>query len=141
MALNFVSVEDYVAITNLMGLYQHLVDEGDEEGWTELFTEDGQFFGLPEEIAPAESLRGREGLKQIPRFSKQVFDGKFRHHIGSFTASYGSNNDEAFARYYMLATSWLASQGPKMEMFAVVKTHLVRINGEWKIKSNTMTPL
>lgn len=141
MALKLVSTDDYISIANLMGAYQHLVDEGDEEGWVDLFTEDGRFHGLPEAVAPADSLIGREGLKQIPRFSKQIFNGKYRHHMGSLTVAYGEHQDEAFARYYILATSWLPEQGPKMEMFALVETHLVKVDGEWKIKSNTMTPL
>lgn len=141
MTAKQISTDDYVAIANLMGKYQHLVDEGDEEGWTDLFTENCAFYGLPEAVASPESLRTREGLKQIPRFAKQFFNGKYRHHLGSFTVDYGINEDEAFARYYILATSWLPEQAPKMEMFALVKTHLVRIDSEWKIKSNTMTPL
>lgn len=141
MSLKLVSVEDYVAIINLMGAYQHLVDDGEEDKWVELFTEDGAFYGLPEAVGPPESFRGREGLKQIPRFAKQVFNGKYRHHMGSFFVEYGDNTDEAFARYYILASSWMVEQGGKMEMFALVKTHLVRVSGEWKIKSNTMTPL
>src|ERR1044072_3805681 len=98
MALNLVTPEDYAAILNLMGAYQHLVDAGDEEGWAGLFTEDGAFLGLP--AAPPEAFVGREGLKAIPRMNLAQAGGRFRHNMLSFTARYGDTHDEAFASYY-----------------------------------------
>lgn len=141
MALKLVSSEDYAAIANLMGAYQQLVDQGNEDGYADLFTEDGAFIGLPEALGPSESFRGREGLKRVPRLTVTFFGGKFRHHMGSFSAEYGASRDEAFARYYILATSWVPAQGPKLEQFVDVVTHLVRIDGAWKIKSNTMSAM
>src|SRR5690349_3599799 len=66
MSGKLASTEDFVSIQNLMGLYQWCVDEGDEEGYSNLFCEDGAMLGLPEVMGPPESFRGREGLKRIP---------------------------------------------------------------------------
>ena len=134
MGIKLVSVEDYVQITNLMGAYQHLVDEGDGEGWADLFTEDGGFYGVPG--APPDAFRGREGLKQIPAATRER---GARHLTGSLSVRYGDSKDEAFARYY--AVLFAFEDGPGVDMFVIVDTHLVRVGDEWKIRSNTMKPL
>lgn len=137
MALNFVNAEDNSAILNIMGKYQHLVDDGDEEGWADLFTEDGAFLGLGGD----DEYRGREGLKKIPRLSIAQSGGKFRHNMCSFSAEYGQDTDEVFARYYMIGTVGQSGEGVHVAMQVDVRTHLVRIGGSWKIKTNHMTTL
>jgi hypothetical protein len=134
MAVKPVSAEDFINIFNLLGVYQSLVDEGDEEGWTGLFTEDGLFTGL------WEPFRGREGLKTITDGTR-AYNGKMRHLTGSLSIQYGATKDEAFARYYSLVTTWVKSEGPQFFMMAVCNVHLLRLNGEWKIKSNTIQNL
>jgi hypothetical protein len=141
MSFKPVSLEDYVAITNMMGAYQHMVDSGDEDGFADLFTDDGAFLGMPEKYAPVNSFRGRQGLKRIPRLTMAAYGGKFRHHVGSFTVSYGHTEDTAIARYYNLAATCVEGQGPKIEMVVDVTTQLVRTDGSWRIKTNTMKPL
>jgi uncharacterized protein (TIGR02246 family) len=139
MVADLVTPEDYAAILNLMGAYQHLVDAGDEDGWADLFTEDGAFIGLPG--APPEGYVGREGLKAIPRLNLAQAGGRFRHNLSSFTARYGDTHEEAFARYYMIGTVSPPGAGTSVVMQVDVATHLVRIDGAWKIKTNTMTAL
>jgi hypothetical protein len=140
MALKLVSTEDFSALMNFMGAYQHIVDSGDEDTYADLFTEDGAFLGLPEELGPPESFRGREGLKRIPRFSWATYAGRYRHNMCSFTAEYGDSTDVALARYYVLATTSAAGE-PLRVAQVIVNTHLLRIGGQWKIKSNRMTML
>jgi len=123
MSGTLVSPEDFIGIFNLMGTYQHLVDEGDEDAWADLFTGDGEFLGLPG--APPDAFRGREGLKQIPRASAPIGG---RHLMGSFSAQYGDSKDEAHARYYVLFVT--CKDEPKMNMLALVRTHLVRVDGD-----------
>jgi ketosteroid isomerase-like protein len=140
MTLKLVSSEDFIVLSNLMGAYQHIVDSGDEDAYADLFTEDGAFLGLPEEVGPPDSFRGREGLKKIPRFSQAVYAGKYRHNMCSFSAEYGDTKDVALARYYVVTTASAAGQPPTIAQF-IVNTHLVRSKDGWKIKSNRMTPL
>lgn len=133
MVRKFVSVEDFISIFNLMGTYHWLVDE-DAEGneWASLFTEDCFFSGIP-----PKTFYGHEGLKKIAA-AVGTFQGKYRHLSGNYSIEYGATKDEAYARYYTLTTTWLKEQGPKLDDLALAKVHLVRINGEWKIKSNTI---
>lgn len=141
MVANPVSPEDYAAIVNLMGIYQHLVDAGDEDGWADLFTEDGAFLGLPEAVAPGGGFTGREALKQVPRMNIASSGGRFRHNICSFGAQYGASPDEVFARYYMIGTVSPPGAGTSVAMQVDVTTHLVRQGDGWKIKSNRMAML
>jgi hypothetical protein len=141
MALDLVTPEDYSAILNLMGTYQHLVDDGDEEGWADLFTDDGAFLGLSGDHAPADGFTGREGLKRVPRLNIAQSGGRFRHNLCSLGARYGETRDEAIARYYMLGTISTPGQATTVLMEVDVSTHLVRIEGQWKIRSNRMTML
>jgi len=137
MAIKTVSVEDFISIFNLMGTYQHLVDDGDSEGWASLFTPDGGFIGgLPDPYV------GTEELKKIPELVRNTFKDKMRHLSGNYSITYGESKDEAYARYYSLVTTWIKDQGgPQFFQLSLCTVHLVRISGEWKIKSNTVKNL
>jgi hypothetical protein len=130
-----VSLEDFVALQNLLGRYQWLVDGGDSEGWAALWTEDGVFSG-----GTAEPFAGHAALKQVPAWVKSGWNGKMRHHTGSLWAEYGASQDEAIVHFYNLVTTWNEAQ-PKLFTFAVCEMRLLRRGGEWKIKSNTVTSL
>src|SRR5262245_54872589 len=41
------SVEDKLAINELLALYSHTLDNGDDEGWVQLFTEDAVWEAFP----------------------------------------------------------------------------------------------
>ena len=70
-----VSTDDYVAISDHLARYCWLVDEGDEEGWIALFTEDGVFTGVtPEPVV------GREALRQVVRAALVGGTGEQQHH-------------------------------------------------------------
>jgi hypothetical protein len=124
-----ISVEDWVDISNLLGKYQWLVDECDEDGWSGLFTEDGVFEGL------GPIFRGREELKQIPRASTQ-FNGFARHLPGSLWMEYGATQDEVLVRLYTMISMWAPE--PQFLQFALATMHLVRRDGGWLVKSNTI---
>jgi hypothetical protein len=132
MARKFVSVEDYVNISNMMATYMWLVDSGDEEGWGDLFTEDAIFYGVPHE-----TRYGREEIKKIAWFTGQM-GGTYRHLSGNHSIEYGETTDEAYFRYYALMTTWVKAQGPQFDNMALAETHLVRVGDGWKIKTNTV---
>lgn len=130
-----VSVEDFISIVHLLGEYQFLVDEGDEDGWTSLFVEDGFFAGLL-----PDPLVGREAMKAIPQ-SVGGYKGKMRHLSGNYNIRYGETTDEAIARFYSLVSTWIRGEDPRMFEMAVCEAHLLRIGDEWMLKSNTMRGL
>ncbi len=130
-----ISVEDHIAIQNLIGEYQWLVDGGDSEGWAQLWTVDGAFIG-----GATESFIGHAALKQVPTWVKSSWNGQLRHTTGSLFIRYGASVDEAVAKYYNLVTTW-HEEPPALFVCALSEMTLVRISGEWKIKSNVVTNL
>jgi len=56
-----ITTDDYVAIQNVLGEYQWHVDDGDSDGWADLWTEDGAFIG-----GATEPFVRREELKKVP---------------------------------------------------------------------------
>jgi hypothetical protein len=130
-----VSVEDFVALQNLVGKYQWLVDSGDSEGWAALWTEDGAFVG-----GATEPFIGHEELKRVPAWVRDGWGGKLRHLTGSLYAEYGADENEAIVRYYNLVTTW-NGEVPKLFTLSVSQMRLVRRAGEWKIAANDVTNL
>jgi hypothetical protein len=130
-----VTVEDYVAVMNLIGEYQWLVDNGDAEGWANLWTEDGVFSG-----GTVETYVGREQLKKIPEWVKNGWGGKLRHHAGSCFMKYGADTNEMIANHYNLVTTWNV-QPPQLFSFSLSEIVFVRQGDDWKIKSKTTVPL
>jgi len=123
------STADIAAIGNHMGRYCWLVDEGEAEAWANLWTEDGVFTG----ISP-EPVVGREQLKHIPITAFKDHGGKLRHMIGQIYVEYGSNENEAIAKFYNLVTEW--QNGGKFFVMALCTVLLVRAGDGWKIKRN-----
>jgi len=120
---------DFVAIENLLGKYQWLVDEADCDGWAALFMEDGVF-----DSAFTGQYRGHARLREVPAATRDMFQNKMRHQMGSLQMEYGADSDEVFVRYYNLVTTWMRDEGAKFFCMALYSTHLVRTGGEWKIK-------
>lgn len=130
-----ISVEDFVAIQNLIGEYQWCVDGGDAEGWADLFLEDGAFLG-----GVTEPVVGREALKAIPPWVQQTWGGRLRHTTGSMHMRYGESTDEVICRYYNLVTTW-HEEPPQLFTFALSEMRLARRPEGWKIRSNTVENL
>jgi hypothetical protein len=131
MAAGKISVEDWVAIANLIGRYYWLVDENQADAWADLFVEDGAFVGLGREF------RGREGLKQVPALYAPM-GGRLRHSPAAIWIEYGATTDEALARYHTVVTTWMAEPGPELMEMALCDLSLVRAGGGWKIRANNV---
>lgn len=128
-----VSTEDYVAISDHLARYCWMVDDGDEEGWIALWTEDGVFAGLtPEPIA------GREALRGVVRMAQANGPGKTRHMVANLMCDYRDGRDRVLASYYNYVTNW--AQGGRMVVMALSKVQLERSgpenDGGWLIRRN-----
>jgi hypothetical protein len=121
-----VTVEDFVAIQQLVGEYQWRVDEGDD-GWIDFWLEDGVFDGGGEQV-----FRGHDALLGVPRWVKAGWDGSLRHLTGSFFVRYGDTDAVAIARYYNFVSTWDEAQ-PKMFTMALSTMRLERRGAGWKI--------
>ena len=123
-----VSTDDFVSISDFLGRYCWRVDQGDEEGWAALWTDDAVFAGVtPEPVV------GREALKGIVRMSFAGSGGTIRHQIGSLNCDYdGDSKDVAIARYYNLVTNWM--QGGAFTCSAASTVRLLRHGDSWLIE-------
>jgi 3-phenylpropionate/cinnamic acid dioxygenase small subunit len=124
-----VSTEDYVAISDHLARYCWMVDDGDEEGWIGLWTEDGVFAGLtPEPIVGSEALRG------VVRMAQASGPGKTRHMVANLMCDYRDGHDSVLASYYNFVTNW--AQGGRMVVMALSRVQLERSGAGWLIRRN-----
>jgi ketosteroid isomerase-like protein len=130
-----ISVEDFIAIQNLIGDYQWCVDGGDAEGWADLFLEDGAFLG-----GVTEPVVGRAALRTIPTWVLETWGGNLRHTTGSLHMRYGETTDAVIARYYSLVTNW-NEDPPQLFTMSLSEMRLVRRPSGWRIQSNTVRNL
>lgn len=128
MSLAKVSVEDRLDAYDMLARYCLLIDEGDCEGWLDLWEEDGLFFGTRRE-----PVWGHEGLRSAPEMNLAA---GMRHFMINLTCEYGETHDDLIVRGYNLVIGWLAE--PKLVANAVVRYHLIRRADTWKIKSNVV---
>ncbi len=124
-----ISVADYVAIQNILGKYQWLVDEGDADGWASLFTEDGVFASAFLTDHPT----GHAQLKATVKETERMFGDRMRHLMGSCFMEYGATTDHVHVKYYSLVTTWKKDEGPRFFCFALYTTDLVQRDDGWKI--------
>jgi hypothetical protein len=125
-----VSTEDFVAVSDHLARYCWRVDEGDEDGWIALWTEDGVFTGIfPEPVA------GREALRGVVRASQAGGPGKTRHIVANLACDYADGHDRVLASYYNFVTNW--NDGARMTVMALSKVLLERQpGGGWLIRRN-----
>ncbi len=124
-----ISTEDHVAIADHLARYCWLVDEGDEDGWAALFTEDGVFTG----IAP-QPIVGREALRQVVRMAQANGPRKTRHIVANLFCDYQDGRDTVLAQYYNFVTNW--ADGARMTVLALSKAVLERCGEGWLIRRN-----
>ncbi len=123
-----VKTEDRSAIVELLARYCWLVDEGDGDGWANLWTKDGKFTGIPT------PMEGHDQLKHMPPGFYGLADGKLRHVITNIVVDAGKNADEATAKGYSSVYDVRAGAG-KLMGFARVTYDVVKQGGQWKIKA------
>lgn len=125
-----ISTDDYVAISDHLARYCWAVDEGDEEGWIGLWSEDGVFTGVtPEPVV------GREALRQVVRMAQASGPGKTRHMVANLACDYQDGRDVVLARYYNFVTNW--ADGARIQVLALCSVLLERKAGSgWLIRRN-----
>jgi len=124
-----ITTDDYVAISDLLGRYCWTIDEGDEDAWCALWTQDGFFSGVTPEPAV-----GHDALRQIVRMAWERGSGRIRHLYGSLTCDYGQSRDIVLSRYYNLVSFW--KDGGKLRCLGLTKMTLVRNGDSWLIQRN-----
>jgi len=132
-------VSDRLAIHELIARYAWTFDEGDVEGFANLFTEDGVF---ESNIFIGKPVKGRETVRAFCQYMQQVF-GKtniqIRHRLTNIVID-SLGGGKAKARYYLLDAMSNPDDPIKTPYGSVVpfhatqgvyKSELVKVNGKW----------
>lgn len=122
-----VSIEDNLAIQDLLGRYCWYFDDNHADEWAALYTEDGVFDAGP---AP---VQGTAALRELPQRTAASLNGALRHQVGNLYLEQ-EDADRITARYYNQVTNW--SEGGKLAMLALCTVDLVRTADGWKIRRN-----
>ncbi len=120
-----ISIENRLAIHELIAEYSHRVDNYRGEDWAELFVEDGRLTGVDPPM---------EGRQAFIDQSARLLGGptEYRHLITNVYVLPGATDERAGAMAYGTVADWGVSP-PKMAIFVEYRFDLVRRDGEWKI--------
>jgi len=128
-----VTIEDVLAVQDLLGRYCWYLDEGCGPEWAALFTADGIFEGTrPQPVC------GTAALAQVPVQLKAHGQGKMRHQVSNLHIVEGEHEDILIARFYNELSNWGAGGQPVM--LALSTATLVRNakDSPWLIQRNTI---
>jgi len=131
-------LEDRAAIEALMWRYARALDTFDADAYAAVYTEDGEF------KAGGTATKGREALRQMILNLKQNRNESSPPMYHMTTDSYIEFIDENTARHhsYWLTVFGAAGQGQAPRVAAAGRgvDELVRVNGQWLIKSRNVAP-
>lgn len=132
-----ISIEDRLAIQDMLGRYSWYFDEGQHKEWAALFTLDGVFEG-----ATPQPVQGREALARLVQGNAERTKGMLRHLSASMWMETGQDADTLIVRYYSQVSTW-GKGGGELMLMAVCTTVCVRdeANGSWLIRRNNVKVL
>ena len=133
MTYRDVPIADRVDIDNLFSSYAYLIDDGDADGWIDLFVDDGVF-----DVPGLNRFEGPEGLRNVCNMVIEGSQGNWRHSATNVLVTPGEHGDEVNVRMRTLVTDW--NQDPAGLQFNDYQGTLVRIAGHWRIKVLTAIP-
>ncbi len=120
-----ISLENRIAIYELIARYSFCVDNYRGEDWADLFLPDGRLVG--EDI----ELLGREGfIGQSDKLAAGPTE--YRHVITNVFVEEGASDEEAVAHAYGTVADW-ASVPAAMSIFVEYRYQMVKQDGQWKI--------
>jgi len=137
-------VQDRAAIEALMWRYVRALDTFDAAGYAAVFTEDGTFSGgNAQEHGRAELAKMIDGLKKnrADREAKGEKSAPMYHVIANHTIEFVGPNEARYNSYWMTVFGAVGQEVPTRVAAAGrgIDT-VVRVNGEWLIKSRDVAP-
>lgn len=142
--------QDRVEIEALMWRYVRALDSADENAYAAVFTEDGQFG------SGANAAKGREGLKKMVTDMKKTRAEReargepksppMHHVIMNHTIEFQDRDHATYHAYWATMFAAVPAAGAAAAMPARVAAvgrsvdELVRVNGQWLIKSRNVAP-
>jgi hypothetical protein len=133
---NPISIQDTLAVQDLLARYCWYLDQNRGAEWAALYTEDGVFEGTrPQPVC------GRPKLQEVPSQGWTYSKGTMRHQYTNLYIEAGSDENGLLVRFYNQVSTW--TEGYKPLMLASCTATLVRANANapWRIKRNTIEAL
>jgi hypothetical protein len=120
-----ISVENRIAVHELIAEYSHRVDNYRGKEWSELFLEDGRLIGVEQPLL---------GRKAFVDQSNRLKTGptEYRHLITNVYVLPGATDTAATAKAYGTVADW-AVVPPVMALFVEYRFSLVKQGEQWKI--------
>jgi len=119
------SLENRLAIHELIARYSHCVDNYRGVDWSELFTEDGSLVGMEPPLVGREAfVRQSDKLRAGPT--------EYRHIISNVYILPDATDEQAVARAYGTVVDWAASPA-SVAIFVEYRFELVKRGDSWKI--------
>jgi hypothetical protein len=120
-----ISVENRLAIHELIAQYSHCVDNYRGTEWSELFLEDGRLDGVETPLVGRQAfVEQSDVLKAGPT--------EYRHIITNVYLLPGATDEQAVALAYGTVADWAFSP-PIMSIFVEYRFELINRGDEWKI--------
>ena len=120
-----ISVENRLAIHELIAEYSHCVDNYRGEDWAGLFLEDGKLVGTDNPFLGRQALIDQaDALKNGPT--------EYRHLITNVYIQSGASDEHAVALAYGTVADW-AHKPAVMSIFVEYRFELVRRDESWQI--------
>ncbi len=116
------SVEDKMAILELVARYNHAVDYGDSDAYVKTFTPDGIF------TMGDWTMRGTEELRAFVEKKAQQGDLNTRHWTSSHVVE-GDGDTATHSSYIMIIEM---GEIPTISATGIYHDKLKNVNGEWK---------
>ncbi len=127
-----ISLENRLAIYELIARYSHNVDNYRAQEWADLFLVDGKMTGIPEPLLGRQAFVGQcEKLKAGPT--------EYRHSITNIYLEPDSTNEKAVARAYGLVSDW-ATNPPCLSIFVEYGFNVVKQSDGWRIAELVIYP-
>ena len=120
-----ISLENRLAIHELIAEYSHCVDNYRGEDWAALFLEDGRLVGADNPFLGRQALIDQaETLRRGPT--------EYRHLITNVFLEPGATDEQAVALAYGTVADW-AKEPPSMSIFVEYRFELVKRADKWQI--------
>lgn len=127
-----ITLENRLAVHELIAKYSHHVDNYRADEWASLFLDDGEMVGIPQPLVGRQAFIGQcEKLKQGPT--------EYRHSITNIYLEADSTNDHAVAHAYGLVSDWAATP-PLLSIFVEYRFDVVKLDEGWKIAELAIHP-
>lgn len=127
------SVEDKLAVLEMLGAYSHTLDNGDDEGWVQLFTEDGVWESY---AAGAEKpnihYQGHAGIREFASVMRARSGAQVRH-LKLNTIFVELTADTARIRSNGVLTAKAPGQPPGVVLTGIYAETLKKTPEGWRI--------